>query len=99
MSYRSTDSLQRTHAKMNRVAETQRIIKAIDDSEVAASTIARKTEIPKHKLISGFLTELSDYGILERTSRGGGSGNESTWKVSKPCKIEQLKDDMMGATA
>ena len=99
MSYRSIDTLQRTHAKMNRVAETQRIIEAIDDSETATKTISRRADIPTDKLTQGFLTELSDYGILEKTNQGGGRGNESTWAVANPSKIERLKADMMGATA
>ena len=84
---------------MNRVAETQRIIEAIDDSETATKTIARRADIPTDKLTQGFLTELSDYDILEKTNQGGGINNESMWNVKKPSNIERLKDDMMGATA
>ena len=97
--YSKSPQLKRQHAKMNRVAEIETILSCFDEGSLTTSEIATQTEIPHDKLRTGMLTELTEYGILEKTNQGGGRGNESTWAVANPSKIERLKADMMGAKA
>jgi len=98
MSYKPSTDLVRGHAKMTRAAEAKRIIDYLGDDTKPPMDIARGADVDDDKLKTGFLHELSSYGILTCERQAGGGG-PSLWSVNKPSNIESLKADMLAVEA
>jgi len=96
--HKSPEDITELNAMMHYVGRTEEIIKVLnDDWPLTPDEISDRTGISSAILTSGMLNELHKRGIVRRASRGVG-GEKSTWAPNKPSRIEQLKDDMMGAT-